>query len=109
MQVFNHNPFPITVSSITVHFSDSSNDAQFVTSIVLGASTIWTNTLNHGTPLVANALIGNLTIAPNSSPELAVTFDKPYNDDNSERIVVTFSTGGCLPLDSDVPGQQEPP
>jgi hypothetical protein len=107
MQIFNHNTFPVVISSVTVDFNDTPPPSQFITSLVLGGNTIWTNALNHGAPAYITALVGNTIIAPNTSPDLVVNFNDSYTPRAPESIVIHFSTSGCGPLSSSDPGQQE--
>ena len=109
MVIFNHNAFPITLQNATITFNDSPAANQWITSLALEGATIWSNSLNHGSPYTPQPLLGNVTVPANSSKTLAVNFQANYNTSPStDRIVVGFSTSGCGPLDSNDPGQQEP-
>ena len=113
MGIFNHNTFPVTLSSVEVFFNDApSATQQWITSLVLGGSSIWSNAVDHGTPKLASPLVGNTTIAAGGSQNIVVNFRRlpytPFTGSSKEYIHVNFSTAGCGMLKSEDPGQQEP-
>jgi len=98
MTIFNNNPFDLSLSSVTINFNDSPSTRTIV-SILLGASSIWTNSIDFPTPITATPLSGDVTVAANSSKILQINLNGTYTANNLEWITVAFAEG-CQVLDS---------
>lgn len=100
MTVFNDSPSgTITVASIEIYFQNITPSGQALTGISFGGNSIWTGSL-PGSPALVSVFTGDITVTAGSSKLISLSFDKNYNDNGSERIVVTFAEASCPTLDS---------
>ena len=99
MTIFNKNGYTITIQSIQIFYNSSQPSGQAVTGIFLAGSSIWSGT-QTGSPITFTSFSGSPTISPNSNKLLQFAFQKNYNSNGTERLLVTFTTNGCVVLDS---------
>jgi hypothetical protein len=100
MTVYNNHPtVTLHVTQIQVYWNPSSPAQQALTQVSLGGVTIWSGSLT-GSPSLFTAFTGDISIGPNSSKLLQVSFNKNYRSNGLEQILVNFAENGCPTLDS---------
>jgi hypothetical protein len=102
--IFNYSPAPITVSQVQVYYNNGSPAGQYLSTINLAGTPIWSGNL-PGSPATVSTLTGNVTINGGASKVMEFRFSKNYKINGTERFLVTFAEGGCSILDSDNSGQ----
>jgi hypothetical protein len=78
------------------------NNNQYITSITFGGVQIYTgSSANRVNPFITSApFSGNVTLNPGQTKTLLFTFNRNYNETNSEIIEITFVEAACPILDS---------
>jgi hypothetical protein len=93
----------INLQSITLsNWNFSSHADQYITSITFGGTQIYTgSSANRVDPFTTSApFSGSVTLNPGQTKILLFTFNKNYNETDSERLQITFVEAGCPTLDS---------
>lgn len=105
MTIFNQSPnTTILITQIQIYWNPSSPAGQYLSQLTLGGVTIWSGNTT-ATPAVFSVFTGDMTLGPNSSKLLSVSFDKSYKDNGTEQILVSFAEYSCPLLDSSNSGQ----
>lgn len=105
MTVFNDSVgVTINISSIQIYFQNSTPNGQALTGITFGGVSIWTGSI-PGSPAVVSSFIGDISIPAGSSKLITMGFEKNYNDNGAEIIIISFVESGCPNLDSSNPSQ----
>ena len=100
MTVFNDSAADtIHVASIQIYFQNNTPNGQALIGVSFGGVSIWTGSLT-GSPAVVSAFIGDISVSAGSSKLILLSFEKNYNDDGNEKILITFSEASCPTLDS---------
>ena len=100
MTVFNDSlSGTVTIASVEIYFQNNTPNGQALTGINFGGVSIWSGSL-PGSPAVVSSFSGDISVAAGSSKLITLSFNKNYNDNGNERILITFSEGSCPTLDS---------
>lgn len=100
MTVFNDSAIDtIHIASIQIYFQNNTPNGQALTGITFGGISIWSGSL-PGSPAVVSSFTGDISVSAGSSKLITLSFNKNYNDNGSEQIVITFSEASCPTLDS---------
>ncbi len=100
MTVFNDSTAgTIHISSIEIYFQNNTPNGQALIGISFGGISIWSGSL-PGSPAVVSAFTGDVSVAAGASKLISLSFNKNYNNNGSEKILVTFAETSCPVLDS---------
>jgi hypothetical protein len=99
MTIFNDSASTsITIQSIQIYWNTQGNQT-LLGAVNLNGQQLWTGS-NGSSPSLITTFLADIIVLPNSSELLQLSFNKPYNTNGTERIIITFEETSCPQLDS---------